>query len=347
MVRLTELAHGGGCGCKIAPGVLERLLHGLPPGMAPPELLVGLEGADDAAVWQLNEHEALVATVDFFLPVVDDPYDFGRIAATNALSDVYAMGGRPILGLAVVGMPVQRLPEPVIARVLEGGADVCRAAGVALAGGHSIDCAEPFYGLVALGLVHPARVVRNSGAQPGDRLILTKPLGIGVLSAALKKGLLTGGEYTELLLWTTLLNRVGMVLAEEPGVHAMTDVTGFGLAGHALEMARASEVRIRLERGLLPLLPAAVRYARAGVQTGAAQRNWESYGRWVDLSAIPEEEQAFWRGVVTDPQTSGGLLVACAPEVEQQVLHVVRATQEFGGAVVGEVLPGPVGVTVE
>ncbi len=340
-IRLTHLAHGGGCGCKIAPGVLQRLVRdaGLP--LTPPELLVGIATADDAAVYRLNDDQALVATTDFFLPVVDDPYDFGAIAATNALSDVYAMGGRPILALAIVGMPVGKLPEAVITRILTGGSDVCRAAGVALAGGHSIDCVEPFYGLAAIGLIHPQRVKTNAGAQPGDRLILTKPLGIGILSAALKKGLLTGSEYAEMRLWTTLLNRVGAALADDPEVHAVTDVTGFGLAGHGLEMARASGVELVISTAALPVLPSSLRYLAQGITTGAAARNWASYGEAIDLTALPEGERPLWQAVVTDPQTSGGLLIACAPHAVDRVVQTIRALQEVGGAEIGKVLAGP------
>lgn len=345
-IRLTQLAHGGGCGCKIAPGVLARLLRESVAALAPPELLVGIETADDAAVYQLQSDLALVATTDFFLPVVDDPFDFGAIAATNALSDVYAMGGRPILALALVGMPIGKLPEAVIAQILAGGSEVCRAAGVVLAGGHSIDCVEPFYGLAAIGVVDPKKLKTNAGAQPGDRLILTKPLGIGVLSAALKKGLLTGSEYAEMRLWTTLLNRVGAVLADDPEVHALTDVTGFGLAGHGLEMARASGVRLHFSAAALPVLASSRRYLADGIETGAAGRNWASYGSEVDLAALPEAERRFWQSIVTDPQTSGGLMIACAPEAVERVLQTIRAVQEVGGAVVGEVVAGAPGMVL-
>lgn len=339
-VRLTALAHGGGCGCKIAPGVLERLLREIPTGCVPPELLVGYDKTDDAAVWRLNETQALIATTDFFLPVVDDPFDFGAIAATNALSDVYAMGGRPILALAVVGMPVGKLPEAVIAQIFAGGASVCREAGVALAGGHSIDCVEPFYGLVALGLAHPREIKTNAGARPGDQLILTKPLGIGILSAALKKGLLTPDEYAKMRRWTTCLNQVGARLAADPEVHALTDVTGFGLAGHGWEMARASGVVVRFHAAALPVLPAALRYLREGISTGAATRNWQSYGNAIDLSALPEAKRAWWQAVVTDPQTSGGLLIACAPSAVERVLRATSETQGGGGVVIGSVVAG-------
>jgi len=345
-IRLTEWAHGGGCGCKIAPALLERLLRTIPPTFAPPELLVGFDTTDDAAVWRLNDDQALVATTDFFLPVVDDPFDFGAIAATNALSDVYAMGARPILALAVVGMPVGRLPEAVIAKILEGGATVCRNAEVALAGGHSIDCVEPFYGLVALGLAHPQRITTNAGAQPGDCLILTKPLGIGILSAALKKGVLSSDAYAELRRWTTLLNRVGALLAEDRAVHAVTDVTGFGLAGHGWEMARASGVALRFHAAKIPVLPAALHYLQEGISTGAAARNWQSYGEAVDLSPVSGAERERWRQVVTDPQTSGGLLIACAPEAVDRVLALIRSTQGTEGAVVGEVVAGSPHVAV-
>jgi selenide, water dikinase len=236
--RLTSLSHGGGCGCKIAPGVLSEILRDTARLPMPPELLVGIETADDAAVYRLNDEQALIATTDFFMPIVDDPYDFGRIAATNAISDVYAMGGQPIMALALVGMPLNVLSTATIGRILAGGESVCRAAGIPIAGGHSIDSVEPIYGLVALGLVHPSRVKRNADAQPGDVLVLGKPLGVGVLSAALKKDSLDAAGYARMIATTTQLNTPGPELAALAGVHAMTDVTGFGLAGHALELAR-------------------------------------------------------------------------------------------------------------
>lgn len=343
-IRLTEWAHGGGCGCKIAPAVLQRLLGSLPPGLCPPELLVGTEASDDAAVYRLREDLAIVATTDFFTPVVDDPYDFGRIAATNALSDVYAMGGRPILALAIVGMPVSKLPEEAITRILEGGASVCREAGIPLAGGHSIDTVEPIYGLVALGVVHPEQVKTNGGARPGDVLILSKPLGIGILSAALKQGRLSGSEYAEMRLWTMTLNRAGRALASREAVHAMTDVTGFGLAGHLLEVCRASGVAAVLDREAIPVLASARRYAEEGVATGASKRNWASYGEEVDLSALADEESeaALWRTLLTDPQTSGGLLIACAPEAAEGVIAEIRAHQALGGWKIGEIVESPV-----
>ncbi|MBP6375271.1 MAG: selenide, water dikinase SelD, partial [Giesbergeria sp.] len=256
-IRLTQFAHGGGCGCKIAPGLLREILARAPQGIIPPELMVGTETADDAAVYRLNEAQALVATTDFFTPIVDDPYDFGRIAATNALSDIYAMGGTPILALALVGMPIAKLPLEVIGRVLEGGAAVCREAGIPIAGGHSIDVVEPIYGLVGLGLIHPDRVRRNADAQAGDVLVLGKPLGVGVLSAALKKGVLSAEGYAEMLRHTTQLNRVGIALAQLDGVRAMTDVTGFGLAGHLLEICRGSQLSAQVNLAQVPLIASA------------------------------------------------------------------------------------------
>ncbi len=251
--RLTELAHGGGCGCKIAPGVLETILRDTVRLPAPEELLVGLATSDDAAVYRLNDTQALVATTDFFMPIVDDPFDFGRIAATNAISDVYAMGGQPILALALVGMPLQQLGTDVIARILEGGQAACREAGIPVAGGHTIESLEPIYGLVALGLVHPERVRRNRDARAGDRLVLGKPLGVGICSAALKKGQLDGAGYAAMLASTTQLNTPGPELAALDGVHALTDVTGFGLAGHALEMARGSGLPLQIDWPAVPL----------------------------------------------------------------------------------------------
>jgi len=330
--KLTQFAHGGGCGCKIAPGLLREILARAPQGIVPPELLVGTETSDDAAVYRLNDTQALVATTDFFTPIVDDPYDFGRIAATNALSDIYAMGGTPILALALVGMPIAKLPPEVIGRVLEGGAAVCREAGIPIAGGHSIDVLEPIYGLVGLGLVHPDRVRRNADAQTGDVLVLGKPLGVGVLSAALKKGVLGDAGYAEMLRHTTQLNRVGIALAQLDGVHAMTDVTGFGLAGHLLEMCRGSRLSARIDLAQVPLIASAVAFARQGMATGASTRNWAAYGHEVQW---PSDAPEWQRALLTDPQTSGGLLVSCSADVADTVLQTFRSADFDSAAVVG------------
>jgi selenide,water dikinase len=319
--RLTSLSHGGGCGCKIAPGVLSQILRTNPGLPLPAELLVGIETADDAAVYRLNDEQALVATTDFFMPIVDDPFDFGRIAATNAISDVYAMGGRPIFALALVGMPINVLPLPTIARILEGGQAVCAAAGIPIAGGHTIDSVEPIYGLVVLGLVHPSRVKRNADARPGDRLVLGKPIGVGVLSAALKKERLDAAGYAQMIDCTTRLNTPGPDLAALPGVHALTDVTGFGLAGHALELARGAGCELRIDWPRVPQLPGVRELAAAGIVTGASARNWASYG---DEVALPEAFASEDRALLTDPQTSGGLLVSCAPAAVAEVLAVFR-----------------------
>ena len=316
-IRLTEFSHGGGCGCKIAPAVLSELLAATPIRGLPKELLVGTDTSDDAAVYKLNDTQALVATTDFFTPIVDDPYDFGRIAATNAISDIYAMGAKPIFALALVGMPLDKLPLEVIGKILAGGESICAEAGIPIAGGHSIDVLEPIYGLVALGLVHPGKIKRNSTAKPGDLLILGKPLGVGILSAALKKGRLSDAGYAAMIESTTKLNTPGMALSEMPGVHALTDVTGFGLAGHLLEICRGSQLSASVRLDDLPVISEAMEWARQGVATGASDRNWQGYGKDVSLPGGAPEWQ---RKLVTDPQTSGGLLVACAPEAEQAVL---------------------------
>jgi selenide,water dikinase len=341
--RLTSLSHGGGCGCKIAPGVLAQILKDTARLPMPPELLVGIETADDAAVYRLNDEQALIATTDFFMPIVDDPFDFGRIAATNAISDVYAMGGRPIMALALVGMPVNVLPHETIARVLAGGESVCRAAGIPIAGGHSIDSVEPIYGLVALGLVHPSRVKRNAGAKPGDRLVLGKPLGVGVLSAALKKEKLGAEGYRQMIDTTTRLNTPGIALAELPGVHALTDVTGFGLAGHALELARGAGCTVRIDWHAVPVLEGVRDLAALGLVTGASGRNWAGYGAEVRL---PNGFADVERALLTDPQTSGGLLVSCAPEAVDEVLAAFRRDGFERAAVIGEVLEGSAGLEV-
>jgi selenide,water dikinase len=342
-IRLTEFSHGGGCGCKIAPAVLSEILASTPIRGLPRDLLVGTETADDAAVYRLNDSQALVATTDFFTPIVDDPVDFGRIAATNALSDVYAMGARPIFALAVVGMPLEKLPVAVIRKILEGGESVCAAAGVPIAGGHSIDTLEPIYGLVALGLVHPDKVKKNSGARAGDVLILGKPLGIGILSAAFKKGKLSEAGYAAMLDWTTRLNTPGLALADMPGVHALTDITGFGLAGHLLEILRGSKLSAEVRFDAVPVIAEALDWAKQGVATGASERNWKGYGAEVSLPADFAEWQ---RKLLSDPQTSGGLLVSCAADAADSVLAEFRSRGFAEAAVIGKTAAGPSRLTV-
>ena len=346
-IRLTHLSHGGGCGCKIAPAVLEQILADTPfsKGILSqfPDLLVGIESSDDAAVWKLNDEQAIVATTDFFMPIVDDPFVFGQIAATNAIADVYAMGGKPLFALALVGMPIDKLPHDTIRKILAGGEAAARAAGIPIAGGHSIDSQEPIYGLVAIGVVDPRKVKKNNAARPGDVLVLGKGLGVGIYSAALKKDALSAEGYDAMVASTTQLNTPGADLAELEGVHAMTDVTGFGLLGHTLEIARGSGLRARIEFSALPVLPGAADLAKAGFVTGASGRNWASYGNGVTLfDGCAEWQQA----ILTDPQTSGGLLVACAPESVDEVMAVF-GRQGFGrAAVIGALEAGAPGVTV-
>ena len=335
--RLTSFSHGGGCGCKIAPGVLSELLKGSQRFPVPPRLLVGIETADDAAVYQLNDRQALIATTDFFMPIVDDPFDFGRIAATNALSDVYAMGGTPIMALAIVGMPIDRLPLAMIRRILEGGESVCASAGIPIAGGHTIDSVEPIYGLVALGLIDPRRVKRNSGAVPGDQLVLGKPLGVGVLSAALKKEQLSAAGYASMIEHTTRLNVSGTTLSALAGVHAMTDVTGFGLLGHLLEMCRGARLTARLAMVDIPIIAGVEQLAARGMITGASARNWAGYGEQVRLGEHIGEVQ---RALLTDPQTSGGLLVACEAGAVDDVLDIFRRDGFDSAKRIGELVAG-------
>jgi selenide,water dikinase len=320
-VRLTSLAHGGGCGCKLAPSVLQQLLAGQASGAPFKELLVGTETGDDAAVWQLDDKTCVIATTDFFMPMVDDPFDFGRIAATNAISDVYAMGGRPIMALAILGMPVDKMPAAMIREILRGGGAVCADAGIPVAGGHSIDSPEPIYGLAVIGTCRPEHVRRNSGARVGDALILTKAIGVGIYSSAIKKGLLPDDGYAEMIASTTLLNRVGADLARDPAVHAITDVTGFGLLGHGLEVARGSGLALTISLGALAVLGHAEALAQAGCVTGASHRNWTSYS---DEVTLPADWPDWRRHLLTDPQTSGGLLIACAPERADAILDAIR-----------------------
>jgi selenide,water dikinase len=342
-IKLTSFSHGGGCGCKIAPGVLADILKNSNNFPVPKELMVGIETADDAAVYKLNDEQALIATTDFFMPIVDDPYDFGRIAATNAISDVYAMGGTPIMALALVGMPINQLPIEVIGKILQGGESICAEAGIPIAGGHTIDSVEPIYGLVVMGLIHPSKVKRNAGAKAGDKLILGKPLGVGILSAALKKNQLDADGYAAMIANTTKLNTPGKSLANMPKVNALTDVTGFGLLGHLLELSRGAKLTAKLNMAAIPLLPNVHRLAENGCVTGASGRNWSAYGHDVQLhGAITPVQQM----LLTDPQTSGGLLVSCSPDAVDEVLALFRKDGFAHAAVIGEMMTGPASVQV-
>lgn len=337
-VRLSHLSHGGGCGCKLAPAVLQQLLSEQPATGPFRQLLVGTETADDAAVWQLDEDTCIIATTDFFMPMVDDPFDFGRIAATNAISDVYAMGGRPIMALAILGMPLGKIAPATVREILRGGAAICAEAGIPVAGGHSIDCPEPVYGLAVIGTAKPGDIRRNSGARPGDALILTKALGVGIYSAAFKKDALTADAYAEMMGSVTLLNRIGAELAQDPDIHAVTDVTGFGILGHGLEMARGSDLTLTVVQAGLPLFRDAASLAREGYVTGASTRNWDSYG---DSVVLPEGIELWQRHLLTDPQTSGGLLVACAPDRAEQVVGRIIEAGYPSARIVGHAEVGP------
>jgi selenide, water dikinase len=343
-VRLTSLAHGGGCGCKLAPSVLQQLLAHRPAADPHRQLLVGLETGDDAAVWQLDRDTCLIATTDFFMPMVDDPFDFGRIAATNALSDIYAMGGKPLFALAILGMPVDKVPIDTVRKILDGGAAVCASAGIPVAGGHSIDSPEPIYGLAVIGACKPDEVRRNSEVQVGDVLILTKPLGVGIYSAAIKKAALSPKGYAEMIAVTTLLNRIGADLAKDTDVHAITDVTGFGLAGHALEMARGSKLALTIRVAELPLLVQARALAESGFITGASGRNWASYG---DAVQLPPGIADWQRCLLSDPQTSGGLLLACAPERAEAIARKITGAGYSQARIIGGAVEGAAGIRVE
>ena len=342
-VRLTDLAHGGGCGCKLAPSVLQKLLADKPEAMPFAQLLVGTESSDDAAVWQVDERTCVIATTDFFMPVVDDPYDFGCIAAANALSDVYAMGGKPIMALAILGMPLDKLDVETVRAILAGGEAVSAQAGIPIAGGHSIDSAEPIYGLAAIGLCAPANVRRNSTAQAGDALILTKAMGVGIYSAAFKKQALPANAYAEMLASTTQLNRIGHELAKDGDVHAITDVTGFGLLGHGLELARGSGLRLRIEQVRVPFFAQAAALAEAGYVTGASKRNWNSYS---DDIALPVDLPSWRRDLLTDPQTSGGLLVACKAERAEAIRAMIEAAGYPHASIIGALAAGTPGIEV-
>ena len=342
-VRLSSMAHGGGCGCKLSPAVLATLLSNTSGEQTFKQLLVGTETGDDAAVWQIDERTCLISTTDFFMPMVDEPRDFGRIAATNAISDIYAMGGRPIFALAILGMPLGKIAPERVREILEGGREVCQAAGIPVAGGHSIDTLEPIYGLAVNGICAPSELRRNCDAKAGDVVILTKPVGVGIYSAAFKKEQLSPTDYADMLATMTALNQIGAELARDAGVHAMTDVTGFGVLGHALGMARGSGLRFLLRSETIPLLPRAVELAQQGFITGASGRNWDSYGAAVALAP----DCPLWRRqILTDPQTSGGLLVACAPDRANALLGTIRDAGYSSASIVGEMRAGTPGIDV-
>ena len=323
--------------------MLNDILSKLPPQAANPALLVGHETGDDAAVYKINDEQAVVATTDFFMPIVDDPYDYGRIAATNALSDVYAVGGVPIMALAIAAMPMNRMPPDMVQKVLSGGAQVCADAGVPVAGGHTIDSVEPIYGLAVVGLVHPDRIKRNSDARDGDELILGKALGVGILGAAMNKNELDPDGYRQMVETATKLNAVGAELAKLTAVHALTDVTGFGLIGHLLEVCRGSGLSGSVDWDALPILPAALDYAERGYNTGAAGRNWQSFGHDVTL---PGNLSDWQKNLLTDPQTSGGLMLSCPPDTTEQVLGVFRQHGFADASVIGRMQGGEPHVTV-
>lgn len=317
-IRLTQYSHGAGCGCKIAPDVLDGILAKAGPPAASDRLVVGNQGHEDACVYDLGDGRGMIATTDFFMPIVDDPYDFGRIAATNAISDVYAMGGDPVMALGILGWPLDQLSVDVAGDVMAGAQAVCREHGVALAGGHSIDAPEPIFGLAVNGLVDLERLKLNSAAKPGDLLFLTKPLGVGMLTTAEKRGLLAD-EHRGLARETMLVsNRIGAELAGVSGVHAMTDVTGFGLAGHLSEVCAASGVAASLDFTRLPRLEAAETYRRQGAVPGGTGRNRTALG-----AALPEMADEHWQWLC-DPQTSGGLLLAVDPASVEAVQRIGR-----------------------
>jgi selenide, water dikinase len=343
-IRLTSLAHGGGCGCKLAPSVLQQLLAGQVASAPFKQLLVGTETGDDAAIWQLDENTCVIATTDFFMPMVDDPYDFGRIAATNAISDVYAMGGRPIMALAILGIPIDKMPADLVRQILKGGAAVCADARIPVAGGHSIDSPEPIYGLAVIGICRPQDVRRNCDARAGDTLILTKPIGVGIYSAAIKQDALPDGGYAEMIATTTLLNHVGADLARDPAVHGMTDITGFGVLGHALEMARGSKLTLVVRNSDVPLLSSAAALAQRGLVTGASKRNWASYS---DSVSAPADLPEWQRHLLTDPQTSGGLLLACEPDRAATILQMIIAAGFPFARIIGRCVTGTPSVMVE
>lgn len=342
-ICLTKYSHGGGCGCKIDPAALHEILSKVPRFAEVSNLLVGIENADDAAVYQINEHQAVIVTNDFFMPIVDDPYAFGRIAATNSISDVYAMGGTPIMAVSIVGFPVNKLPLNVMQDIMRGGVETCQDAGIPLAGGHSIDNEEPIFGLCVIGLVDPRNIKKNSSAQVGDILITTKPLGIGIMSTALKVKSLSQDGYEKVVRTMSTLNKVGAWLGTQSSVHALTDVTGFGLGGHALEMARGANVSMILEMAKVPIMAEALTLATEGIVPGGAYRNLAAFGNALQFTGnISNDHQL----IFTDPQTSGGLLMAVAPEAADEIIAKLKDLNCLVAEKVGRVVVAEGGSTV-
>ena len=323
--------------------MLDDILSKLPPSAKYPNLLVGVETGDDSAVFKINDEQAVVATTDFFMPIVDDPYDFGRISATNALSDIYAIGGQPIMALAIAGFPVNSMSDEDIAQVLAGGAAVCEAAGVPVAGGHTIDAKEPIYGLGVTGLIHPDKIKRNSDGRAGDVLILGKGLGVGILGAAMNKDELDPEGYKVMVESTTKLNSVGAELAALTEINALTDVTGFGLCGHMYEFCKGAGLSANIVWDQLPLLDTVLDYAQKGYNTGAAGRNWDSF---VDYVVIPDGMEQWQKNLLMDPQTSGGLLASCPPEAVEKVLKTFHDAGFDHACVIGDLSAGDAKVTV-
>lgn len=342
--RLTSLAHGGGCGCKLAPSVLQNMLKNQPDFGPFEHLLVGTETSDDAAVYELDNETCIIATTDFFMPMVDDPNTFGRIAATNAISDIYAMGGKPIMALAILGMPIDKMDPAIVGEILKGGREKAAAAGIAVAGGHSIDNPEPVYGLAVIGICKKHQIRLNAKARNGDKLILLKGLGIGVYSHAFKKDKLSSAAYLEMVSSMTLLNKIGTEFGNNDNVHAMTDVTGFGILGHGLEMAQGSNVEIVIHYSKLPFLKNAEALAKEGYFTGASHRNWDSYGEYI---VLPDNFPDYKRNLLTDPQTSGGLLLSVTPEDAENIAHYARKNGYPLASIIGEVKKGKPKIIVE
>lgn len=336
-IRLTSFSSGGGCGCKIPPQQLSDILSDIhSTALFPPQLMVGFSGSDDAAVWRLSDEQSIIATTDFFMPIVDDPYDFGQIAATNALSDIYAMGGQPIMALSICAMPVERVGVPVVKKILEGGQNICRQVGVPMAGGHSIKSTEPIYGLAVIGLAHPKNIKTNSQSRNQDDIILGKPLGTGIYSAALKKGNLPSELYKHLIAGTTKMNTPGAALAHLPGVHSMTDVTGFGLLGHLFEMCKNAQLSVIIEKNKIPFYPDVFSLLEKGYLTGASNRNQLHLENNNFLASTLQNSPIL--PLLTDPQTSGGLLVACDPKETQNVLKIFHENNHSEACVIGQFL---------
>ena len=343
-VKLTEFSTGGGCGCKVSPEVLKKLLNSERIKLLPKDLIVGLTNSDDAAVYKIDKERAIVATTDFFMPIVNNPSEFGEISATNALSDLYAMGAKPLFALAIVAMPIKKISLNIIKKIISGGEKICKNAGIPIAGGHTIESSEPIYGLVAIGIIKIREIKTNSKAEHEDDLILTKPIGTGILSTAIKKDIASKEQYNELIKSCTKLNDVGIYLSEKNLVSSMTDVTGFGLLGHLKEICLASKKKAIIQYKKIPIFEGTEKLVDNKIFTGASSRNWNSYKKYISKNSKVEQIKKI---ILSDPQTSGGLLLSCKKQNSKKILKILKSRRFKSSTIIGSIKNGKTKICIK